>query len=43
MVIMKDLMGQIIYSEIDKVIVEIMFVWKGIKDILVVMKELKDG
>lgn len=43
MVIIKDLMGQIIYSEIDKVIVEIMFVWKGIKDILVVMKELKDG
>ena len=39
----KDSTGQTTYSEIDKVIVEITSVRKGIKDIPVVMKELKDG
>lgn len=39
----KDSTGQTTYSEIDKIIVEITSVLKGIKDIPVAIKELKDG
>ncbi|PFX27306.1 Tripartite motif-containing protein 3 [Stylophora pistillata] len=39
----KDAKGQTTYSEMDKVIVEVTSVRKGIKNISVVVKDLKDG